>query len=187
MIRVSLCHDIDVDSSRSGSSLGPVTPVGPIDDAGPFSCLPKGEEELIVRIIGGTPTFTMMTPDDMKCLSRYLPADDASSALLDFNWNVGTSTISVVVRLSDVIPGQTGTFTPFAVAISEGADSWAGTPGKCHVTVASSAKIGNTVTPPGSVYKVTGAVACDNAWALGKPDDVLAQFDFATRVTAPPM
>jgi hypothetical protein len=159
--------------------------VGPTDDAGPFSCLPKGQEKLIIRITGGTPTFSVTTPDDMKCLSRYLPATDQGSALLDFNWNVGAASMSVIVRLDDVVPGQTGMFTPFAVAISEGSNSWTGTAGKCHVTVSSSDKLGARVPPPGTVYKVAGAVACDHDWALGKPNDVVEQFDFATRVVAP--
>jgi hypothetical protein len=140
---------------------------------------------LVIRITGGTPTFSVTTPDDMKCLSRYLPANDDSGALLDFNWNVGSASISVVVRLNDVVPGQTGTFTPFAVSISEGANFWGGTAGKCHVTVANSDKLADRSPPPGTVYRVTGSVACDSDWALAKPNDVLEQFDFTTRVLAP--
>jgi hypothetical protein len=131
----------------------------------------------------GTPPLDVMTPADARCFSRYLPGNDDSGALLDFNWNTVSGTISVVVRLNDVMPGQTGTFNPFAVSISQEANSWLGLQDKCHVTVSASQRIG---TGAPANYKVTGSMACDAGWALGKPDDVLQQFEFTTKVAGYP-
>ena len=147
------------------------------DASSPFACL--ANEHLAIHI-AGTPSLDVTDPPDPQCLSRYLPANDESAAMLNFDWVVGSTTISVVVRLYDALPGQSGTFTPFAVLISQGNDSWLGLQDKCHVTIGTSARIIPVATPP--EYRVTGSVACDAGWALGKPDDVLQQFEFRTRV-----
>jgi hypothetical protein len=154
----------------------------PEDAASPFSCLPNGEEHLVVHI-AGTPSLDIVNPGDALCLSRYLPGNDDSGAQLNLQWSVGSATISAVVRLYDAIPGQTGTFNPFAVSISREGDSWLGLNDKCHVTVSASQRIG---TGAPANYKVTGSMACDAEWALGKPDAVLQQFEFTTKVAGYP-
>jgi hypothetical protein len=150
-----------------------------MDAADPFTCLPNGDEHLVVHI-AGTPSLDLTNPVPVKCLSQYLAARDDDGALLDFDWIIGTSAMSVVVRLDNALPGQTGTFTPFAVAISnDSGDAWLGLQDKCHVSITASQKIGSGTMPD---YKVSGSLACDAGWALGKPDAVLQQFEFTTRV-----
>jgi hypothetical protein len=167
---------------RPDAGDGPGESSAPEDAASPFACLRNGEERLVIHIVG-TPSLDVTNPAQAECLSRYLPGNDDSGAQLNLDWTTETATISAVVRLYDATPGQTGTFNPFAVSIAEGANAWLGLHDKCHVTITASQRIG-TGTPVN--YKVTGSMACDAEWALGKPGDVLQQFDFTTRVAGYP-
>jgi hypothetical protein len=172
-------------SAEAGDDALSADDAGEPDDAGSvFPCLPNGEEKLVIQITG-TPSLDITTPKDATCLSRYHAANDESGALLDLFWAAAETTISVVVRMNDVTPGQTGTFPPFAFTISRSSDSWLGLPDKCHVSLTTSEKIGSTTQFPGSIYKVAGTIACDSGWALGQTDAILRKFEFATRVTSP--
>jgi hypothetical protein len=151
-------------------------------DASAPTCLPSGEEHLVIHIVG-TPPLDVTNPSNVQCLSRYLPGNDDSGAQLNFDWIVGNATLSVVVRLYDALPGQTGTYPPFAVSIVQGNEGWLGLQNKCHVSITASQRIGSGSPAD---YKVTGSLACDAGWALGKPNDVLQQFDFTTRVVGYP-
>jgi hypothetical protein len=151
-----------------------------------LTCLPIGEEELVIKITG-QPSLDLGTPNTLTCQSRFLPPRDAEPAQLTLDWNTSDGTITVTLRQDDVAPGQLGTFAPFAVAIASSSDTWLGLPAKCHVTVSTNQKIDNDPrgNPPSTgIYKVGGSMACDPGWALGKENDTLDQFEFVTRVTS---
>jgi hypothetical protein len=120
-------------------------------------------------------------------LSRYIPASASGDALLDLQWNAPDATLVVVVRNSNVVPGQTGTFTPFSILLAMGPEGWTSLGTDCKVTIATSTKIGETVGPGTVVresYKVAGSMTCATGWAApNKPNDVMKDFRFATRAT----
>ncbi len=171
-------------SAGNDSSAGDNAGDSPSDLAppDPFACSLNSGERLVIHIVG-TPPLDVTNPADALCLSEYLPGNDDSGASLNFDWANGDVPFSVIVRMYDAVPGQTGTFAPFAVAITQGGDAWLGLPDKCHVTITESQLIG---TGARANYKVTGSMACDAGWALNKMDDVLQQFDFTTNVAGYP-
>jgi hypothetical protein len=160
-----------------------------VDDGGSsnlFPCLPPGEEKLIIEV-AGTPPLNIMTPSEMTCLSRYLSEGNGSEALLDLQWNAAGVSLFAVVRNSQVVPGQLGTFTPFSILLATGAEAWTSLGNQCRVTLTTSAKIGEMPRGGGAVediYKVVGSMTCSAGWAgPSKPGDELRRFEFATRVT----
>jgi hypothetical protein len=177
-------NDAAVDRSAPDSGDG-----GFMDDGGStnlFPCLPSGEEKLLVEVMG-TPPLSIMTPSETKCLSRYLPAEGGSDALLDLLWTGADGSMTVVLRNSQVVPGQTGTFTPFSILLATGAEAWTNSDDKCRVTIAASTKIGEAPQGGGfvqDIYKVAGSMTCSSGWAApSKPNDELKKFEFATRVS----
>jgi hypothetical protein len=151
-----------------------------------FPCLPPGEEQLVIDV-AGTPPLSVMNPAGVNCFSRYIAASANDEALLDLQWNGPDASLFVVVRNSNVVPGQTGTFTPFSILLATGAEAWTSLGATCKVTIASSSKIGETIGPGNVVreyYKVVGSMTCEMGWAApDKPNAEMKDFRFATRAT----
>lgn len=128
-----------------------------------------------------------MTPSEMTCLSRYLPEENGSEALFDLQWTAAGVSLFAVVRSSQVVPGQLGTFTPFSILLATGAEAWTSLGAQCRVTLTASTKIGEMPRGGGVIedfYKVVGSMTCGAGWAApSKPDAELRRFEFATRVT----
>ena len=175
----------DGGTGGSGAAVNQAGSAGSNPSAGNsgIQCLPSGQEKLLIEITG-QPSLDVTTPSTLSCLSRFIAAHDGEPAELSLVWNTSDGTISATLRQDDVAPGQTGMFDPFAVIISRFPDAWLAMPGKCHVTISSNEKTG-VDQPPGApasdIYKVSGSMACDAGWALGKATDTLDKFEFTTR------
>lgn len=167
--------DVTADVARSGSDADVGVPV--------FACLPGGEDRLVIRIVsGGKALLDVTAPEKDSCASRYHPAEGGDPASLDLSWS-GQGGLFVVVRTHGVAPGQTGTFTPYAVLINQSSAGWIGAMDRCRVTLTASAKIGEETVDSSlvrDVFKVAGGVTC-TAWFPDRPGEVLERFEFTTR------